>query len=42
LEGQYRYKAKNEFEALINDFYPIEIRQGKFKCVHCGTEYLLK
>ncbi len=41
-KGQYRYKAKNDFEALINDFYPIEIRQGRFRCVNCGSEYLLK
>ena len=41
-EGKFRYRPKNEFEALINDFYPIEIRLGRFKCVHCGTEYLLK
>jgi len=41
-EGKYKYRPKNEFEALINDFYPIEIRLGRFKCVHCGAEYLLK
>lgn len=35
-------KPKNELEALINDFYPIEIRSKKFRCIHCGTEYSLQ
>lgn len=37
-KAKYTFKAKNEIEALLNDFYPIEIREGKFRCVHCGTE----
>lgn len=35
-------KPKNELEAIINDFYPIEIRTKRFRCIHCGTEYSLK
>lgn len=41
-EARYVLKSENEIQALFNDFYPIEIRQGRFRCVHCGTEYLLK
>lgn len=41
-EAKYWFKPKNEIEALLNDFYPIEIRESKFRCVHCGTEYFLK
>jgi len=41
-DAKYKFKPKNEIKALLNDFYPIEIREGKFRCVHCGTEYLLR
>jgi len=34
-------KPNNELNAIINDFYPLEIREGKFTCIHCGTEYSL-
>jgi len=40
-EAKYRHKPKGEIEALINDFYPIEIRENKFKCIYCGAEYSL-
>jgi hypothetical protein len=41
-EAKYIYKPKGEMAALINDFYPIEIRENKFQCVYCGAKYSLK
>lgn len=35
-------KPKTEIDAIINDFYPLEIRTNKFKCIHCGAEYSLQ
>ena len=40
-EAKYIYEPKGEIKALINDFYPIEIRENKFKCIYCGTVYSL-
>jgi hypothetical protein len=40
-EAKYIDKPKDEIEAIINDFYPIEIRKNKFKCIYCGAEYSL-
>jgi hypothetical protein len=40
-KSPYTYRPKNQIEAAIHDFYPIEIREHKFRCVHCGEEYHL-
>ena len=41
-EAKYIYEPKGEIKGLINDFYPIEIRENKFRCIYCGTVYSLK
>jgi hypothetical protein len=44
LKKNSRFKPKNtrnEIEAIKNDFYPPELKEKKFICVHCGTEYFL-
>jgi len=40
-EAKYIHKPKGEIKALINEFYPIEIRENKFRCIYCGTKYSL-
>jgi hypothetical protein len=35
-------KPKNEIDAIVNDFYPIEIRTKRFRCIHCGAVYSLQ
>ena len=32
----------SEYEAFKSDFYPFELREKKFKCIHCGTEFSLQ
>lgn len=34
-------RANNEWQALKDDFYPPELRSGRFECEHCGTEFRL-
>jgi hypothetical protein len=40
LRGRRR-RTRNEWQALKDDFYPQELRSGRFQCEHCGTQFRL-